>query len=119
MKMIANVFGVLATLGGMVCAGYAFYVPYTYNLSVDRINVADGAVYQKATYYAVMAIALFAFSILSVISGPRMENGKVQQNTNAPQPADIDPRDQVLYQGPNESDAEFNKRIAEAKKLGK
>lgn len=65
MKALVIGLGTLATLGGMVCLGLAIITPTLYTTG----NILqENAVMSLGTYRAVLAIALFSFAAVCILS---------------------------------------------------
>ena len=65
MKFIIIGLGTLATLGGMFCLGYAILTPTLY--TTENV-LQQSTVMAIGTYRAVLAIALFAFAAVCILS---------------------------------------------------
>lgn len=61
MKIVYDVIGALALLGGIGLLGLALYTPTKYSL-VGASAIQISQVYSEASYYGVMAIAMFALT---------------------------------------------------------
>ncbi len=61
MRTVLNIVGTIALVGGLAALVYALIIALPY-LNTDAISAATGGIYQKATFYGVVAVAAFGFA---------------------------------------------------------
>ena len=69
MRILVNLIGALALIGGLVALGYALSLALPY-LNNDVNSATATLIYQKATFYGIIAIASFGLTgILMAAAG--------------------------------------------------
>jgi choline-glycine betaine transporter len=66
MRVLFRAFSLILAGFGVVCLGYAVLLPFLHGMPADTTSAAAVAVYQKGTYYGILAVGLFSLAGLVV-----------------------------------------------------